>query len=458
MRSLRARLTIAAVITSALLLIVGTLLVAADVSARLNQAIDADLAHRFADVASAVRAGAYEVIAADPLTQVVTLDGQLEQRSILPGQVALLTPAEVRDAAHATVVADHGNVRLRAERQGDHIVVVGTSSDALHAVRNRERLVLLALIPTLVALAGLGAWVLVGATLRPVTAMAREAERLSVHDPARRLPEPSGDDEVGALARNLNALLDRVHETMAADRALVDNASHELRTPLGVLRGELELAQLNLADLPRTEVAVSGLDAPVAAVADSLARAHNEVARLGRLTEDLLTLARFDRDEAPLRLRAVDVRKLADELVERLGRPGTQLLVDGPHVLVNADRDRLEQVLTNLVGNAIRHARTRVRLTVADLGGDGVEIVVADDGNGFPERLLPHVFERFRRADLARRRTASGDGPDSGTGLGMAIVATIVAAHHATITAGNGAPLGGAVVTVRLPVAPSVTR
>ena len=159
-----------------------------------------------------------------------------------------------------------------------------------------------------------------------------------------------------------------------------------------------------------------------------------------------------------MRLRAVDVRKLADELVERLGRPGAQLLVDGPHVLVNADRDRLEQVLTNLVGNAIRHARTRVRISVADLGSDGVEIVVADDGNGFPERLLPHVFERFRRADLARRRTASNDGPDSGTGLGMAIVAAIVAAHRATITAGNGPPLGGAVVTVRLPVAPSVTR
>ena len=454
MRSLRARLTIAAVVTSAVLLIVGTLLVASDVSARLNQAIDADLTHRFADVSTAVRAGAYEAIAADPLTQVVTLDGQLEQRSILPGQVALLTTGEVRDAGRAPIVVDHGRVRLRAERQGDHVVVVGTSSDALHAVRDRERLVLLVLIPTLVTLAGLGAWLLVGATLRPVTAMAREAERLSVHDPARRLPEPSGDDEVGALARNLNALLDRVHETMAADRALVDNASHELRTPLGVLRGELELAQLNLADL-----AAAGAKAtPVDLVADSLARAHNEVGRLGRLTEDLLTLARFDRDEAPLRLRAVDVRKLADELVERLGRPGAQLLVDGPHVLVNADRDRLEQVLTNLVGNAIRHARTRVRISVADLGGDGVEIVVADDGNGFPERLLPHVFERFRRADLARRRTASNDGPDSGTGLGMAIVAAIVAAHRATITAGNGPPLGGAVVTVRLPVAPSVTR
>ncbi len=449
MRSLRARLTIAAVVTSAVLLIFGTLLVASDVSARLNQAIDADLTHRFADVSTAVRAGAYEAIAADPLTQVVTLDGQLEQRSILPGQVALLTTGEVRDAGRAPIVVDHGRVRLRAERQGDHVVVVGTSSDALHAVRDRERLVLLVLIPTLVTLAGLGAWLLVGATLRPVTAMAREAERLSVHDPARRLPEPSGDDEVGALARNLNALLDRVHETMAADRALVDNASHELRTPLGVLRGELELAQLNLADL-----AAPGAEAPVDAVADSLARAHNEVGRLGRLTEDLLTLARFDRDEAPLRLRAVDVRKLADELVERLGRPGAQLLVDGPHVLVNADRDRLEQVLTNLVGNAIRHARTRVRISVADLGGDGVEIVVADDGNGFPERLLPHVFERFRRADLARRRTASNDGPDSGTGLGMAIVAAIVAAHRATITAGNGSPLGGAVVTVRLPVGP----
>jgi len=448
MRSLRARLTVAAVATSLVLLVVGTLLVASDVSVRLNRAIDTDLTHRFADVSTAVEAGAYQVIAADPLTQVVTLDGQLEQSSILPGQVALLTADEVAAASRSSVIANHGDVRLRAERQGDHIVVVGTSSQALHAVRNRERLVLLALIPTLVTLAGLGAWLLVGATLRPVTAMTREAERLSVHDTSRRLPEPHGDDEIGALARNLNTLLDRVHETMAADRAFVDDASHELRTPLSVLRGEIELAQLSLGDVATTAATADD----VAAIADSLARAHNEVARLGRLAEDLLPLARFGRDESPLRLRAVNVRQLADELAERLGHPGARLDVEGPDVLVNADRDRLEQVLTNLVGNAARHARTRVRVVLSDLGSDGAQIVVADDGRGFPESLVPHVFDRFRRADVARRRAAASDGPDSGTGLGMAIVAAIVAAHHGTITVANGPPLGGGAVTIRLPM------
>ena len=157
-------------------------------------------------------------------------------------------------------------------------------------------------------------------------------------------------------------------------------------------------------------------------------------------------LARLDRGELPLRKQALNLRRLAADVCERMGLPPTA--VAGDDVLVNADPDRLDQVVTNLVANARRHARARVRLTVTDMGTDGAELEVADDGRGFPERLLPSVFERFTRADQARGRLLG----TAGTGLGLAITAAVISAHGGTARAANGPPLGGAVVTLHLPL------
>ena len=120
----------------------------------------------------------------------------------------------------------------------------------------------------------------------------------------------------------------------------------------------------------------------------------------------------------------------------------------GDDVLVNADRQRLEQVLGNLVANARTFARGRVLVQVTGLGADGARIEVADDGPGFPDHLVASAFARFRRADRARGGRRIGT---EGTGLGLAIVAAVVDAHDGSVDAANGPPLGGAVVTVRLP-------
>jgi signal transduction histidine kinase len=246
---------------------------------------------------------------------------------------------------------------------------------------------------------------------------------------------------VAALARHLNTLLVRVQESMAADRAFVDDASHELRTPISVLRGEVELAQLAAADARADPTRLDAVD-------ESLRAAREETDRLSRLADDLLVLARMDQGQVRLRKQAVDPRQLVEAVVARLGPGRTRIEITGGHSLVNADPARIEQVLTNLVANARRHAFSRVLIGVEDLGAQGVAVTVSDDGKGFPANLLPDAFGRFRRADPARTgRTPSAEG----TGLGLAIVAAIVTSHGGDIGATNGPPLGGASVHVRLP-------
>ena len=144
----------------------------------------------------------------------------------------------------------------------------------------------------------------------------------------------------------------------------------------------------------------------------------------------------------------MNLRRLAEEVVARLGTDHPITTVVGDDVLVNADRQRLEQVVGNLVANARTFARGRVQVTVSGHGADGGRIEVADDGPGFPDRLVASAFDRFRRADRARGGRRLGT---DGTGLGLAIVAAVVDAHHGSVAAANGPPLGGAVVTVRLP-------
>jgi signal transduction histidine kinase len=305
----------------------------------------------------------------------------------------------------------------------------------------RAQVALFVLLPVVVGAVGVGGWLLVGAVFGPVRRLADEANRLSVGQPGARLPEPSADGEIAALTRSLNELLERVERSVERERTFVDDASHELRTPLTVLSGELELAE---ADLDPPEVALDG-DAVARALA-SVRAARAEADRLTRLAEDLLVLARLDRGELPLRKEAVNLRRLAVGVCERMG-VRTDAVV-GDDVLVNADPARLEQVLTNLVANARRHARLRVMVRVTNLGVDGAEVEVADDGRGFPARVLPAAFERFTRADPARSRAFG----TASTGLGLAITDAVVRAHHGSASAANDGPLGGAVVTIKLPL------
>lgn len=267
------------------------------------------------------------------------------------------------------------------------VVVAGASledrNDALAALRTQ----LLLGGPLVLLLASLAGYALATATLRPV------------------------------LAR-LEAGLER-------ERRSVADASHELRTPLSLLKAELELALRR----PRSPEELHA----------ALASAAEETDRLVRLAEDLLVLARSDEGELRLRQEPVDIRELLDTVARRFAAVGRMIEIDAPAGLaVTGDRLRLEQALGNLVDNALRYGSGTVRLAARQDDG-GVTLSVADEGAGFPAAFLPHAFERFRRADVARARGAAG--------LGLALVQAVARAHGGLATAAN-LPGGGAVVTL----------
>jgi signal transduction histidine kinase len=288
--------------------------------------------------------------------------------------------------------------------------------------------VLLVAGPALTAAVTLMAWVLAGTALRPVQRMVQRAETISMNAPGERLPETAGQDEIAELGRTLNAMLTRIEATITHERAFIDDASHELRTPLAILRGELELATQ---------------DDDLAAVRQGLRTALDETDRLTRLSDNLLTLARADAGQLQPGATLVDLLEVTRTAVARI--PGTDEVtvnVDGKPATVTGEPEWVDRVVANLVTNAMRHARSRVDVTI-DATADGVRLTVADDGPGFPDELLSRAFDRFSRGDDAR-------GP-GGTGLGLAIVDSIVHALGGTTCAGNGPPLGGAWVAVTFP-------
>jgi signal transduction histidine kinase len=271
----------------------------------------------------------------------------------------------------------------------------------------------------------------VRAALRPVDTLTREAAAISTLDSDRRLPAVEGDDEIARLARTLGAMLDRLRVAFARERAFVDDASHELRTPIAVLRGEIDLALDALDDRAEVE--------------QSLLAARGQVSRLSRLAEDLLLLARERAGSLVVRRQPVDLHALVVASAEELGPvAGVEISVDGEEAVVDADPDRIRQVVTNLVTNSASAGAQRVHIGLSHDGPGRLRMEIADDGPGLPPDLLPSVFDRFVRGSGAR----SG----GGAGLGLSIVRAVVTAHGGSVDARNGAPLGGAIVTVRLPV------
>jgi two-component system OmpR family sensor kinase len=277
------------------------------------------------------------------------------------------------------------------------------------------------------ALAALLAFAAVRRTLGPLLRMSRQVDAIhATGDLSRRVGTQGPRDEVGRLGEGFNRLLTRVQEAFDSQRRFVSDASHELRTPLTVARGQIELA---LAD-PATGPASGALTAAVV-----------ELDRMGRIVEDLLLLARLDEGLRLARV-PVEVELVAEEaLLRGLRLAHRSMRVDAePGLCARADPDRLLQVLSNLVVNAVLHAGAGATVTLRSRrDGSHVVIEVADDGCGIPADALPHVFDRFYRT-----RTDAG-----GAGLGLAIVQSLTRAMGGSVavTAVRGE---GTTFTVRL--------
>ena len=357
-----------------------------------------------------------------------------------------LVPAAVRARLGGGSVSYDQRIGARGERlrvlavqvqraDGRYVVAVGrslvTADDAVARVRQGA----LAAGIALVVGGSLGAWLLAGAALRPVERLRAAVAAVPPDQPGRSLDVPATRDELAALARTMNGLLDRISQALERERRLIADASHELRTPLTVLRAELELA-----DRPsrgREELA------------ESVHHAALEATRIARLAEDLLLLARTDQGAPIVRAVAQPLEPVLREAVAAASvRAGGQVRLDlevDPELVAPVDHDRLRQAVDNLIDNALRVAPDggAIRLRAGRLDGT-LEVSVSDSGPGFPPEFLPHAFERFHRADSARARQHGG------AGLGLAIVKAIAEGHGGHAEAANR-PDGGAVVRLLLP-------
>jgi signal transduction histidine kinase len=290
------------------------------------------------------------------------------------------------------------------------------------------------------ALALLMVQVLARGMTSPLREMAAASRAMARGDHGRRVTATSAD-EVGELARAFNTMSAELEEVDRVRRELVANVSHELRTPITALQATLE----NLVD---------GVQEPDP---ETLALMHRQVKRLGRLVTQLLDLSRLESDAVELERERVDVAGLlgAAQSEARLHlqdrAADLNLVVDsGPSGLaVFGDRDRLHQVVANLLDNAIRHSPPGGRVLMSgSAASGGVAIAVTDEGPGIPAAEAARVFERFYRVDAAR---ASEDG---GTGLGLAIVRGIVELHGGSIAV-EQPDAGGCRMVVTLPGPPA---
>jgi signal transduction histidine kinase len=317
---------------------------------------------------------------------------------------------------------------------GHYTVWAAAPVDEIQRSVNAVRGALWTVLPALVALVALAAWWLVGRALHPVEAIRAQVDEISGTTIHRRVPEPVSQDEIGRLARTMNAMLGRLEAASTRQRQFVSDASHELRSPVTAIRADLEVAltEGERADWPAVATAVLA-----------------EESRLEALLADLLILAAGDEAPVPTAGATVDLAALARSEARRPHAvPVTVDAARNGTATVAGRSEQLARVVTNLVDNAARHARTKVTVTVARAAtpaGDCVRLTVDDDGPGIPAADRERVFERFTRLDDARARD------EGGTGLGLAVVRSIAERHRGTAHVEAG-PLGGARAVVDLPV------
>jgi two-component system, OmpR family, sensor kinase len=383
---------------------------------------------------------------APPGQPAYTLSAQITQGAVLnpatttgpcklsPADDAILTAMPHDGEPYTATLSGFGTYRLMAVQGPNNAVYVtgvplSSMIDTLHEVALVE-IIVFAIALFLTGFIGTG-WVRLSLRpLRRVTATAAEVARLplaSEVDVPHRVPDADPRTEVGQLGAAFNRMLGHVENALARRQAsearlrrFAADASHELRTPLAAIRGYAELARRHPDALPPD-------------VEHALGRVESESARMSALVEDLLLLARLDAGR-PLESQPVDLTRLAIDATSdaRVAGPGHRWqleLPEGP-MLVAGDDQRLHQALANLLSNARTHTPAGTTVTVAvgpSPEGDAAQLSVTDDGPGIPAELQPDLFERFVRGDSSRSRAAGS------TGLGLSIVAAVVAAHNGTV-------------------------
>lgn len=436
--SVRARTTLAATLVTGVALVAGSIALLATLHTSLLHGDDALSKSRLRDLIALAEAGNLpsRIDAGDGVAQVVDHSGHVLAASTnIPGKPPLTSfrPPESHPVVLAVVGPDDNeqeHYRLWAQRAatplGELTVFSGSSTESVSEADAAVRRPLLIGLPVMVGVLVLAMWVLVGRALRPVESIRAEVAELTERRLDRRVPEPGTDDEIGRLARTMNAMLDRLEEASRRQRAFVADASHDLQSPLTAIRAEVETQRAGGIESARAR------------------RILEETGQMEALVQNLLYLARLDdgvgSPQSPVDLDDVvleEASRLQDSTPIRLR---TEAVSGGP---VLGNRADLGRAVRNLLENAVRHARSSVELRLSAVDGD-VRLEIADDGPGVAPADRARVFDRFYKADTARQRRTGG------SGLGLPIARAIAEAHGGALELADGD--GGARFVLRLPL------
>jgi len=321
----------------------------------------------------------------------------------------------ISSSAHLRVLS----VPLKTERGPVGVLQVALNLEVIDITQQTLASVLILLAILAMALSGLAAWLITGQTLAPLATVTQVATQIiRADDLSRRIPvATTREDEVGQLIQAFNQTLERLENLFNAQRRFLADVSHELRTPLTVIKGNVGL----MRKIGETDD-------------ESLGSIEAEVDRLTRLVGDLLLLNQAESGRLPLDVSQVELDTVLLEVYQQMHTlAGERLqlhMVEIDQVQVTGDRDRLKQVLLNLVGNALQYTPAGGQVNLAlRKAGERAQLVVSDSGPGISAPDLPHIFERFYRGEKSRKRS----GTSGGFGLGLSIAYWIVHNHGGSI-------------------------
>ncbi len=327
-----------------------------------------------------------------------------------------------------------------------YLVQVGSNTLVLDKSLLGLRILLLIGVPLTILATALGGFYLAKKAFDPIDRIIRTAQSISAEHLDRRLETKKVDDEISRLSKTLNAMFDRIEDAFKLQKQFTADASHELKTPLTILLGEIEVALKN----PRTpDYYVSTLNSAV-----------EEIRRITNIVDELLTMARLESGQMQLQMRPVRVDELLLDAISKTSAYASQRSIsinyeiqstsgqENEEVLVAADRDKLLSAFINLLDNAIKYSHDNSTIRVVQVAEEkSVKLQVIDKGIGIDSEDLPHIFDRFYRADKSR----SSGGAQRGSGLGLSITRSLIESHKGTIRLTS--QVGhGTTVTIELPL------
>ena len=388
--------------------------------------------------------GAFLLLRDASLQELCTSDNLMDR--VLPfGPVARQQVRWLHEHLETVDLADGGKLRLLSHPlvNDNHLVgviQVGQELGPLYQTIEELRLIYLVVGPFAIFWLCLGCWLLAERLIAPILEVTEAAQGITADHLSRRLPLGNHKDELNQMVVCLNQMLDRLERSFRRIRQFSGDASHELRTPLTILRGETEVT-LRWAKTPEE-------------FRDMLRSNMEEIDRMERIIESLLTLAKSEVGELTLEMKEFSLSDMVQELYlqSRILGEGKGIDVNlaldvDEEVRIRGDELRLRQMFLNLISNAIKYTPEKGHLEISlAMDGNCARVDISDTGIGIPAEHLPHIFDRFYRVDKARNRM------DGGTGLGLAIVKWIAEAHgggiSVTSTVGQGSSF-----SVQLPIA-----